>query len=98
MSVKITKVEVLRCGAGFRDFCFVKMSTDGKISGPEPKLIVGWSEFLEERNFGVANCIQWMGELVIGKDPMPCKMIYPPYGLSAAIYIPCSILRLSLYI
>jgi hypothetical protein len=28
-SIHITKVETLKCGAGFRDFCFVKISTDG---------------------------------------------------------------------
>jgi hypothetical protein len=35
--LRITKVETRRCGAGFRNFCFVKMSTT------DPK-VVGWSE------------------------------------------------------
>ena len=54
-SVKITAVETLRCGAGFRDFCFVKMTTDGEMPNPGKggegrKPIVGWSEYLEARN------------------------------------------------
>jgi L-alanine-DL-glutamate epimerase-like enolase superfamily enzyme len=69
MNIKITKVETLRCGAGFRDFCFVKISTDGK--NKEGKPIVGWSEYLEERNIGVTQVIEWMGQLVTGKDPLP---------------------------
>ena len=57
-AVKITAVETLRCGAGFRDFCFVKMTTDGDMpADPENpgggegdrKKIVGWSEYLEGR-------------------------------------------------
>ena len=38
----ITGVETLRCGAGFRDFCFVKICTDGTTPGPDSKPIVGW--------------------------------------------------------
>ena len=54
-SVRITGVETLRCGAGFRDFCFVKMTTDGNmpdaddLEGDGRKPIVGWSEYLEGR-------------------------------------------------
>ena len=51
-SVRITGVETLRCGAGFRDFCFVKMTTDAaadsEVDGRR-KPIVGWSEYLEGR-------------------------------------------------
>ena len=32
---------------------------------------MGWSEYLEERNIGITQVIEWMGELVKGKDPMP---------------------------
>ena len=46
-SLRVTTVETLRCGAGFRNFCFVKMSTT------DPS-IVGWSEYLEERNIGIS--------------------------------------------
>jgi L-alanine-DL-glutamate epimerase-like enolase superfamily enzyme len=71
--VLITNVETLRCGAGFRDFCFVKISTDGK--NKEGKPIVGWSEYLHERNFGITEMIEWMGQLVIGKDALPWASI-----------------------
>jgi hypothetical protein len=33
------------------------------------KPIVGWSEYIEERNIGVTQVIEWMGELVTGLDP-----------------------------
>lgn len=56
-------------GAGFRDFCFVKMSTSGTT--PEGKPIVGWSEYLEERNIGITQVIEWLGQLVVGQDPLP---------------------------
>ena len=69
----ITKVETLRCGAGFRDFCFVKVSTDGTTPQGEP--IVGWSEYLEERNIGITQVIEWMGELVTGQDPLPYEKV-----------------------
>ncbi len=69
----ITSVETLRCGAGFRDFCFVKICTDG--TSPDGKPIVGWSEYLEERNIGITQVIEWMGELVTGQDPLPFEKI-----------------------
>ena len=74
LQLRITAVETLRCGAGFRDFCFVKMSTDG-VSPVTGKPIVGWSEYLEERNIGITQVIEWMGALVVGKDPMPWATI-----------------------
>jgi galactonate dehydratase len=67
--LRIAQVTTLRCGAGFRDFCFVKMSTDGKTLDGKP--IVGWSEYLEERNVGVTQVIEWLGLLVVGEDPRP---------------------------
>jgi len=73
----ITAVEIRRCGAGFRDFCFVKMSTTGTMEAPGggTKPIVGWSEYLEERNFGVTQAIEWLGQLVVGLDPLPYAKI-----------------------
>eukprot|EP00041_Stephanoeca_diplocostata_P005256 m.58899 g.58899 ORF g.58899 m.58899 type:complete len:443 (+) comp15661_c0_seq1:133-1461(+) len=71
--ITITGVEILKCGAGFRDFCFVKMSTSGVNT--EGKAIVGWSEYLEERNIGIAQVIEWMGQLIIGLDPLPYAKI-----------------------
>ena len=37
--MKVTKLETLRCGAGWRNYNFLKLSTDEGI--------VGWSEFDE---------------------------------------------------
>lgn len=66
-------MRTLRCGAGFRDFCFVKITTNGLAADRRP--LVGWSEYLEERNIGVTPAIEWMGELVTGKDPLPYGML-----------------------
>ena len=73
----ITAVEIRRCGAGFRNFCFVKVSTTGfmTISNGERKPIVGWSEYIEERNMGVAQVIEWLGSLTIGLNPLPFSKI-----------------------
>jgi len=73
--MKITKVESLKCGAGFRDFCFLKISTDGVSPDAAKNPIVGWSEYLDERNTGLDQCIEWMGQLVAGKDPLPYATI-----------------------
>ena len=40
--VRITAVRTLRCGAGFRDFCFLKISTDGVSPDAAKNPIVGW--------------------------------------------------------
>ena len=40
--MRIAKIEDLHCAAGWRDFSFLKITTDEGL--------VGWSEFLE--NFG----------------------------------------------
>ena len=37
--------------------------------------IVGWSEYLEERNIGVTAAIEWMGALVVGLDALPFSKI-----------------------
>ena len=37
--MKVTRLETLRCGAGWRNYNFLKLSTDEGI--------VGWSEFDE---------------------------------------------------
>eukprot|EP00038_Savillea_parva_P001463 m.104109 g.104109 ORF g.104109 m.104109 type:complete len:482 (+) comp10510_c0_seq2:83-1528(+) len=69
----IMNVETLRCGAGFRDFCFVKMTTTAIDGKGLP--VIGWSEYLEERNIGVTQVIEWMGTLVTGLDPLPYAKI-----------------------
>lgn len=77
-TIKITKIECLRCGAGFRDFCFVKLSTDSTTADAETgegKPLVGWSEYLEERNIGVTQVIEWLGSLLVGQDPRPYQKL-----------------------
>lgn len=65
--MKIVGVQDLHCGAGWRDFSFLKMETDTGI--------IGYSEFLEERNIGVTNVILWLGELVKGENPMQYEKV-----------------------
>eukprot|EP00039_Didymoeca_costata_P033546 m.42879 g.42879 ORF g.42879 m.42879 type:complete len:442 (+) comp9924_c0_seq2:162-1487(+) len=74
--MKITGLEIKKCGAGFRDFCFVKITTDGFMettNGKKP--IVGWAEYLEERNIGLRQVIEWMGQLIVDLDPLPYMKI-----------------------
>ena len=63
----ITALETLAAGAGWRDFCFVKLSTDAGI--------VGWSEYVEERNIGITAVIEWLGEEIVGEDPLPFELL-----------------------
>lgn len=65
--MKIISVTDLHCGAGWRDFSFLKIVTDSSLTG--------YSEFLEERNIGVTNVILWLGELIIGEDPLPYERV-----------------------
>jgi L-alanine-DL-glutamate epimerase-like enolase superfamily enzyme len=67
MAMKIVSVEDLHCGAGWRDFSFLKIVTDTGI--------IGYSEFLEERNIGITNVILWLGGLIVGEDPLPYEKI-----------------------
>ncbi|MGE4047021.1 MAG: hypothetical protein AB7F35_19320, partial [Acetobacteraceae bacterium] len=66
--MRITKIEDLHCNAGWRDFSFLKITTDDGI--------VGWSEFME--NFGsegLSTVIQRLGERIMGMDPRPVERI-----------------------
>src|SRR6185437_15641327 len=66
--MRITKIEDLRCNAGWRDFSFLKITTDEGI--------VGWSEFLENWGTeGLAGVIGRLGEKLIGMDPRPVEKI-----------------------
>jgi len=65
--MKIVSVVDLHCGAGWRDFSFLKITTDTGL--------VGYSEFLEERNIGITNVILWMGELIVGEDPLAYERV-----------------------
>ncbi len=66
--MKIQKLEILRCDAGWRMFSFVKMATaDG---------IIGWSEFNESFGSpGLAAVIEELAPFVIGMDPRASELI-----------------------
>ena len=66
--MRITKIEDLHCNAGWRDFSFVKISTDEGI--------VGWSEFMESYgSAGLAGVIRKLSEKLIGWDPRAVEKI-----------------------
>jgi galactonate dehydratase len=66
--MKIAKIEDLHCDAGWRDFSFLKITTDSGI--------VGWSEYNESYgSAGLTTAIRRMGETLIGKDPRPTELI-----------------------
>ena len=66
--MKIERLDILRCDAGWRMFSFVKMATtDG---------IVGWSEFNESfGSQGLGGVIEELAPLVIGMDPRASELI-----------------------
>ena len=66
--MRITKIEDLHCNAGWRDFSFLKISTDEGV--------VGWSEFMESYGSeGLAAVIRKLGARLIGWDPRPVEKI-----------------------
>jgi galactonate dehydratase len=67
--MKVTKVETLACDAGWRNYHFVKVSTDSGI--------VGWSEFDEGFGSpGVGAAIQRMAPRVAGQSAMDHERIF----------------------
>jgi galactonate dehydratase len=82
--MRIAKIEDLHCNAGWRDFSFLKITTDDGL--------VGWSEFME--NFGaegLSTVLGRLGERLIGMDPRPVEKItaflhgltrQSPYGIN----------------
>lgn len=66
--MKIARLDILRCDAGWRMFSFVKIATtDG---------IVGWSEFNESfGSQGLGAVIEELAPLVIGMDPRASELI-----------------------
>ena len=82
--MRIAKIEDLHCNAGWRDFSFLKITTDDGL--------VGWSEFME--NFGaegLSTVLMRLGERLIGMDPRPIEKItaflhgltrQSPYGIN----------------
>ena len=82
--MRIAKIEDLHCNAGWRDFSFLKITSDDGT--------VGWSEFME--NFGaegLSAVIGRLGEHLIGMDPRAVEKItaylhgltrQSPYGIN----------------
>ena len=66
--MKIARVELFRAGAVWRDFAFVKVSTDDGL--------VGWSEFSESYGGrGLSAVIAAMGGQLVGQDPRAVEKI-----------------------
>ena len=66
--MKVTKIETLRCDAGWRMFSFLKVMTDDGI--------VGWSEYNESfGSAGLSSVIEALSSIVIGKDPRDLELI-----------------------
>ncbi|HEY5300473.1 MAG TPA: mandelate racemase/muconate lactonizing enzyme family protein [Acetobacteraceae bacterium] len=64
--MRITKIETLSCNAGWRDFSFLKVSTDTGL--------IGWSEFMESYGSqGLAEVIARLSSRLIGQDPRPVE-------------------------
>src|SRR5689334_8260413 len=66
---KVSSVEILACDAGWRNYHFVKVTTEGGI--------VGWSEFDEGFGSpGVGAAIQRLSTRVVGQDAFEHERIY----------------------
>ena len=66
---KVTSVEILACDAGWRNYHFVKVTTDSGI--------VGWSEFDEGFGSpGVSAAIERLAATIIGDDASQHERIY----------------------
>ncbi|HWV82140.1 MAG TPA: mandelate racemase/muconate lactonizing enzyme family protein [Hyphomicrobiaceae bacterium] len=67
--MKVAKVETLSCDAGWRNYHFVKLTTDTGI--------VGWSEFDEGFGApGLSSAIQRLAARVVGQDAHDHERIY----------------------
>jgi galactonate dehydratase len=67
--MKVTNIETLHCDAGWRNFSFLKLSTDEGL--------VGWSEYQEGFGSpGVSAAIAGLAPLVIGDDPSATEATY----------------------
>ncbi|HEX3501601.1 MAG TPA: mandelate racemase/muconate lactonizing enzyme family protein [Stellaceae bacterium] len=66
--MKIARLDDLHCDAGWRNFSFLKVTTDDGI--------VGWSEYNESYGSrGLTAVIRALGETLIGQDPRPTERI-----------------------
>lgn len=83
--MKITKLETLACDAGWRNYSFLKISTDEGL--------VGWSEYDESFGpVGITAVIEYYGQQLVGQDPIAHEFLYnklapqlvaSPFGLTA---------------
>lgn len=70
--MKIARIEDLHCDAGWRDFSFLKITTDDGI--------VGWSEYNESYgSAGLTAVIRRLAQSLIGMDPRPIERITSTY-------------------
>ena len=66
--MKITRIDDFHAGAGWRNFSFLKISTDAGV--------VGWSEYNENYGGGgLSAVIRAMSAQLIGQDPRPVEKI-----------------------
>ncbi len=66
--MKITAIESLHCDAGWRNFSFLKISTDEGL--------IGYSEYNESYGSpGLSEVIRRLGDLLIGQDPRPVQKV-----------------------
>src|SRR5215471_2208794 len=66
--MKVTRLETLRCDAGWRTFSFLKVMTDEGV--------VGWSEYNESfGSGGLSQVIEALSPVVIGKDPRDVELV-----------------------
>ncbi len=64
--MRIATIENLHCNAGWRNFSFLKITTDDGL--------VGWSEYMEGYGSGgLTGVIHQLGALLIGDDPRPVE-------------------------
>src|SRR3954468_22549876 len=67
-AMKVTRIETLRCDAGWRMFSFLKVMTDEGL--------IGWSEYNESfGSHGLSGVIAALSPTVIGKDPRNIELI-----------------------
>ena len=67
--MKVAKVESLHCDAGWRNFSFLKITTDQGLTG--------WSEYnASYGSAGLPAAIDTLGARVVGKDPMASEAIH----------------------
>jgi len=64
--MRIATIEDLHCDAGWRNFSFLKITTDDGLTG--------WSEYMEGYGAsGLTGVIHKLGALLIGEDPRPVE-------------------------